>query len=907
MKNMLSSKEEVCDSPPISIPKSKKIRKGIKYDHTVIKCKLMTILKDKQWLPEIKKMVNYINMIKTEAYFFFNQFILAQLSSDDSTNNLCLQKFDYSTIERCALFVLGKSDMIRHKDVEYNALINVYEKEYLPLGNNEIQILGNEKSITQPFTYISREIMINIINHTNLNFKKFQRLYVRTFVFDIFIEFKLKKPILILLLNCILYHINNKINNLTILSKKLLKLPNIDNIIPIMIDIINQMKKEIPKSIYENISKDNLKKNYVDVLKYYYMIIKYLENNNRKRFSLLPQLKLGNNYVKFDSRFISTFYDKYNKYNEAKIKKFAKLYKEYYKKCFNFDIFNRKLLKNNWNPISIVTNGYSVCVIFEKEKTEDKSRFKKLSYPKTEKQSDDDDTKKSPKKQLINLRNELANKKFKKGLYDAKECDIDESFLNEFHIMGIDPGNKILLYVVSESGKRIKITKNYYNEISHINRNNKKMKSRIKSFRLQKGGYMTEVYKQLSDTKYKKTININNYNNFIKIMRGNWTDIWNFYSQKCIQKYELDTYINKKKAIQKIVRKIIPKSKKKHKYNKYKSKYIDEKKAKELEKKPVMIAFGKGNGSITINNLKNSGPKGPIKTLANELSKVGLVCLTDEYNSSQMCPIHKNHKIKHNKRKINQNKKDKKSKIEETKCELTYEIKKDYRLCFCEIKKEHPSLREPSLCEISNEENFSNHENREKDIHKLWFNRDFVGGLNLITILRLTLTGKELGEYKRKKISKKISKKKSKSWSQNINVNAEELLDNQLSIKKKDNSLVEKKIIDLVEEKEKDKLHDPNNNNMVDQRKNSRFHDSEKDLIDLINSIKSKINWSIDQSDNEEGIRKKLSEAPKTIKNKGKITIISKSNKKTGVKSDDICEKMKTKMKTKIENKHINQ
>ena len=36
-------------------------------------------------------------------------------------------------------------------------------------------------------------------------------------------------------------------------------------------------------------------------------------------------------------------------------------------------------------------------------------------------------------------------------------------------------------------------------------------------------------------------------------------------------------------------------------------------------------------------------------------------------------------------------------------------------------------------------------------MHNLWFNRDFIGGLNMTTILRLTLSGNDLGKYKRKK------------------------------------------------------------------------------------------------------------------------------------------------------------
>jgi hypothetical protein len=44
---------------------------------------------------------------------------------------------------------------------------------------------------------------------------------------------------------------------------------------------------------------------YVEVFKYYYNMLGYLELNNLKRFLLLPQLS----YVRFDSRFISTIYD----------------------------------------------------------------------------------------------------------------------------------------------------------------------------------------------------------------------------------------------------------------------------------------------------------------------------------------------------------------------------------------------------------------------------------------------------------------------------------------------------------------------------------------------------------------------------------------------------------------------
>jgi hypothetical protein len=345
---------------------------------------------------------------------------------------------------------------------------------------------------------------------------------------------------------------------------------------------------------------------------------------------------------------------------------------------------------------------------------------------------------------------------------------------------------------------------------------------------------MNQIYEQLSDCEYKKTINIDNYNQFIKIIRDNWKKIWDFYSQNRMQKLELDTYINKKKAIHKIVRKVIPKKRKKHRFNEYKSKHINERTTDELEEKPILIAFGKGNGSITINNLKNSGPKGPIKTLAYELSKVGLVCLTDEYNSSQICPIHKDHKVQHTKRKFKRIRKIK-QKNESKMKEIIFEEKKDYRLCFCEIK---------NICSQSSvisEEKPSVVIEEKEDTHKLWFNRDFIGGLNLTTILRLTLTGNHLGKYKRN-----LNREESKSWSLN-------------PIK-------------------------------IDQ-------DNNNPTINITC-------WSLDQPDNEKVISKKVSEPPKIRRQKKQILVKGKrkTKKGNGGSDDTSVIKVKTNNNTKKQN-----
>ena len=66
---------------------------------------------------------------------------------------------------------------------------------------------------------------------------------------------------------------------------------------------------------------------------------------------------------------------------------------------------------------------------------------------------------------------------------------------------------------------------------------------------------------------------------------------------------------------------------KKHNFKHDDKLLCSEQKYDKIIEKPTLIAFGKGNGKTTITNLKKTGPKGPIKTLAKELSKLTTVIL----------------------------------------------------------------------------------------------------------------------------------------------------------------------------------------------------------------------------------------------------------------------------------------
>ena len=189
-------------------------------------------------------------------------------------------------------------------------------------------------------------------------------------------------------------------------------------------------------------------------------------------------------------------------------------------------------------------------------------------------------------------------------------------------------------------------------------------------------------------------------------------------------------------TIHKIVRKLIPKYGQHHKFNKSQNNHVDNDLYERIKDKPVLIAFGKGNGKTTISNLRNKGPKGPVKTLALELSKYSLVVLVDEYNTSKICSECLTEKLEHPqvKKTIMKRRKDENNKVYKEKVEV---IRDNYKLCHCKNE----------IHQINN---------KTSDVHKIW-NRDYNASKSQIQVMCKKLTGENLGLFKRKKLSDKPS------------------------------------------------------------------------------------------------------------------------------------------------------
>ena len=705
-------------------------------EHYSIKCKLEGLLQFKEWKPIIQKRVDIVNKIWVEAYFLFNLYIFHYLEK-----NKC-PSFNDTTICRCVLFVLGIKNKIRKdNDDEYKNIDYVYTNIYLKIGDPNISQYSKLKSIVRPFEFLSQQMLVNIHNHIKLNFGKFQKKYLKTKVFNRLIDIKLKKNIMYAVLGCVQYHINNDVTTITVRSRLINKHKDLKLIIPIIQDIILEEKENVPKSIRGNTTYKNLKLNYKDVIPYFQKMVKYLEDNEKKRFSILPQINFGYTYIKFDSRLLSVIFDewidnlkfeidelgekqvisKYDIWFDVKkvgIKSFEENYKLHYKRCFNLDKFQLHNKNGEYdNPISIATNGYTACVLFERNIPKDDSII----------ETNNTKDKHSTKINLDTYFNKSNNKDklFKKGLFDADNCKASEEFLNKFNKTSIDPNNDAMLYCYDESGKVINITKGFYLEKSHIKQNANRMKRYIKQYK------MDILYQEMSKIGHKSTASNIKYIEFIKKYRSNRDKIWRFYSRPKILRLEFDTYIHKKKTINKIVRRIVPKKNKHRKYKNYKNKNIDNAKYKENINKPHMVFFGKGNGSTTISNLKNSGPKGPIKTIAKKLSNFCPTILTDEYCTSQVCSVcgekHLEYPImKHIKtiRVIDK-------KTGKRKKKLVISERKSHRLCCCDSNN-HPS-------------------NKTMDSHKIWWNRDYNSSRDILKVGQSKLLGKRLGIFSRRK------------------------------------------------------------------------------------------------------------------------------------------------------------
>jgi hypothetical protein len=724
-----NSDAEDSDAEDDTLKKVKKAKP--KYDFFCENMKLTNLVTSNELKQLIRLKVLHLNQYTFVMYILFS-LVIRELLDRDTLYTKTFE-FDIVTIQRCISIILGKT--LRKSDWE-SKCIDFFFIKYKYLF--DLIDLPNIKSYNQPIEKFSEQILVNINNYYTMNFGRFQFKYLKQMIkFELAavygIEFQMPFKLLNLLVKKCQYAIN-KGNSLDFeidstkpdvikISKQydITKLkPTLDNfvrreqiILPIDLQGINV------NSYNENISafsKNMIIKNLWAAIQYFHKMIRILETSGQKAFDLLPVQNLGMSHIRLGSRFLSTIYNEH--FNESiNIKDFESNYEAYYKIMFNLEYFKKRKDLKGMIPVTIITDGISVSCMFR--------------------------TLKKPKCAVLNTKKmiDLEENKVVKGLYDADYAKCSENYLDKFHKQASDPNIKVMFHTTSEIGRDETIsTKSYYHD-SHINRNKKKMEKIICE------SDCKSVYEQLAGETHK-TASLEKYLGYVTIIFKNWNTLWSFNGELKAASLKYDTKINKSRAVKKIVRKMTRRrqnqrhrsKEKKLRYRQRRKKkkkelkeakeledveknvklkhpadkYFSKSKYEEVKNLPIMLAIGKGNGDMTISNLKNSGPKGPIKTIVKMLSLMILIILVDEYKTSQLCSKCET-KLTHP-RTQHYKKKNKKTGELDTK---GY-IKESYRMCYCP----------------------------NNNCHKIW-NRDGNSSKGIYKVLIRKLLGQDLGGFKR--------------------------------------------------------------------------------------------------------------------------------------------------------------
>jgi hypothetical protein len=566
----------------------------------------------------------------------------------------------------------------------------------------------------RPLDYAAKELFTNIKVQVSEHYFRYQNKYLRERIrqhLQGYGYFELKK----MQLRALAHRVRLAVNWDGILVKfsdKHLTETAINSLMAPLQVLCTIIHQEIPTDL-RFLQEEQLKwaKHLPALVKSLHQMAGYLSSRGVPSFSPLPNVALRRRNMLLDRRFFSVIYNEWKK-EKIPYRTFEREYEPYYEEMFSTHNIFRQKYRKNVVPKSYSTNGYAVSIIFSpKQKfsstalksktTAPKSKianiskrrrasigsnkgkkmrpskqtekeeilvaaFKKHKKPKISsesnkgkrksklsKETDEDDISNAPS----DIENAHEDGVLLPGLYDADILRRTPQHMSKYHFTAIDPGNKKMLNCVTwqkKYGEEYCISKGYYNEISHINRNTKKINQWI-----QDNETVSTCYENLSKTCRRGGL-LEPYLAYVSEQANTWDALWDFEFQERIAALKYDTFLHKKMAISRICREIIAKngvksdtkdktkakSKNNPRYNP-KNKLKDKLKAKpknkskdklnDIPKKPTLIVFGKGNGNMTISNTRNSSSHGPIKQIALALSLLVPVILVDENNTSKKC------------------------------------------------------------------------------------------------------------------------------------------------------------------------------------------------------------------------------------------------------------------------------
>ena len=605
----------------------------------VIKCKLYNLIRgnniEKRFLHTLLlNRIHKSNKIILEGIYLFNIYVLYLLSINKH------MEINSTTIRRCMRHLITNSNDSRNtgNDKEDELIKHVKNTHFnFSVEGRENDFKSNEKSFMKPLEATADEYLINIKVNIQRNFKIYQRRYIMNKLEKY--NKNMSENDIEFITYCVQQKINGnidysytvkerkeryleleteyKLNDFITIEQKILE----DNINQNKNDKDNdKIKIDITNELSSNCVKNN---NIYYYLKYFSSMLNEISSGGNtkievKRFTILPHFKPKIRYIHFESRPLCGIYNKWKNVN-INIKIFESNFKFYLNNMFTINEKYKKILRKYNTIRSISTDGYCVSIGFEKMKKQLKKERKENV---------------KINKELLDLEDEYnkitTEKKNNELIFEAENIKTTDMFLNKFNIGGVDPGNQIMLDITMESGLHISVHKNYYNELSHIKRNKELLDKEEKRLKI------NEIYTKMSEGN-TKTTQIIEYMKYVEMVRENWNELWKHSQSTIVKSLKFNSYVYKDKAIARITKETLLKLKNKGNVYPRHRKYFNEEKYNEDNKKPILLCMGKGNGSITITNTKNSSPKGPIKKIVKELSKRCVVILTPEQNTSQLC------------------------------------------------------------------------------------------------------------------------------------------------------------------------------------------------------------------------------------------------------------------------------
>jgi len=510
----------------------------------------------------------------------------------------------------------------------------------------------------------------NLKEHVCRNFKKYQSKYL-LFKLKLYCRDN-KYKISDSNLKFMLFNVQHKINGNSDYSYKVEKRKNQFEKLSKDINIDNFILSE-SKILKDYISFDICTGNEINTisetnlfyyLRYFYFIQnEFIEKANKKesfqKISIIPHLVPKIRYIRWEARSLYAVYNVWKRkllnndvtYEDIGVKAFENEFNKYISEMFP-KIKDKyiNMIKRYPSIRSISTNGCSISIGFQKLIV-----IKKKQIPSLVEQNNvnlvggeiSDEQNKANNNVVKKVNNTIkyledeypkiitVNKKIlggKDAMYEATELRCSEQFLDNFYVVGCDPGNQVMFDFSSETGLHTTVHKNYYNDVAHVTRNIKLVNEKI----IQNN--MNEIYAKMS-LDNTKTTKIENYMKYVEIVRKNWQRIWKHCTNTELLSLSMNSYTYKEKAVNRIAKEICKKVKDERNIYPRQQKYYNKDQHNKKKDKPILFAMGKGNGGMTISNTKGTAGKGPIKRIVKELSKYSVVVLTPEDNTSQLCNI----------------------------------------------------------------------------------------------------------------------------------------------------------------------------------------------------------------------------------------------------------------------------